>query len=315
MENSCIEGTYNDTPEYIIEQIEEDSPETEEEDYSLWIKDGSEYIPATNIETVRSIPSGVYKIVYRRDDYRAIPVPINTDELYIFSEDYTSTILEESKSFWDKAQLYKDNHLIHKRGILLSGRAGCGKTSIITMLIKQIVDNGGLVFMVSNTDDFNILSGCLNSIIRKIEQNRPIITVIEDVDQIISEFGDNDYRLLDFMDGKASIDNHLIILTSNDTTKLSEALLRPSRIDLTFEIPNPNIKIRKEFFKHKGIKDEEKINEYAKVTKNFTFAELKEFFIGTEILGKPVDKVIKQITTPFDCKDYLNKIKSMKGIE
>ena len=45
-----------------------------------------------------------------------------------------------------------------------------------------------------------------------------------------------------------------------------------------------------------------------------SFAELKEVFIGTQILGKSLEQVIKQIKTPLAYKDHLTKSHNMKGL-
>lgn len=274
--------------------------------YSMWLDENGEYEPAVNLRTCEHIPSGVYKVAWKQNNWRLVPVQVNTDELYQFSEDYTTKLIEEADIFWKKADIYKQYNLSHKRGLLLCGAPGCGKTAIITLLMKQLINQDGLIFVVNNTRDFGHLCDTINSVIRNIEKTRPIITIIEDVDQLISDYGGNDSELLDFLDGKNSVEHHLIILTSNDTTELSEALLRPSRIDMLIEIPNPSDNIRKEFFQKKGIEDSD-LDKYVKATENMSFAQLKEVFIGAKILGKDLDKVVDQINTPFECKDYLNK--------
>ena len=101
---------------------------------------------------------------------------------------------------------------------------------------------------------------------------------------------------------------------SNDTSNLSDALLRPSRIDLTYEILNPDEKIRKEYFAKKGV-EEKDLDKFAKLTEGMSFAQMKEVFIGTVVQGTDIKKVVKRILDPFKCKDYLNKTKPMKGIE
>lgn len=287
--------------------------EKEEEAYSMWFQEGTEFVPSVNLKTVEKIPSGAYKVVWKRDEWRVIPVPINTDELYSFPDDITSKMLDETQLFWDKTDVYKEHKLTHKRGVLLCGSPGTGKTAVISMLISQIIKKDGLVFIANGVQDFLNLTESLSSIIRKIEPERPIITIIEDVDQVIKSLN-GDYQILDFLDGKTSIDHHLVILTSNDTTDLSSALLRPSRIDMSIEISSPSEEVRKEYFRKKGI-DEENLDEYVKKTDGFSFAELKEVFIGTKILGKEIDKVVDQIENPFECKDYLDKTIEMKGID
>lgn len=279
-----------------------------DQNYATWLETGDAYTPSTALKPVEKLPSGAYKIVMTQDGYKATSIPINSDELYTFSDGYTSTILKEVNNFWKKQDLYLKYNIAPRRGLLLEGPPGSGKSSIITLLIAQLLKSDGLVFLVNTAQDFNILADAMKSIIRKIEPERPIITVIEDVDKLVETLG-TDALLLDFMDGKASIDRHLIILTSNNTTGLSPALLRPSRIDMRFEMPNPTESIRKEFFIKKGI---DKVDDYVKATEGMSFAELKEVFIGTQILNKPLRKVIDQIKNPLETKDYFNTTKKTK---
>jgi SpoVK/Ycf46/Vps4 family AAA+-type ATPase len=278
---------------------------------TLWVKEGDVYTPDVTIQIANSLPSGVYKMVFADRVWRATTVPVKTDELYSFPDNLTDIILSEVEEFWGKKEIYEKHNIVHKRGILLCGTPGCGKTSIIQLLSKQIVERDGLVFVASDRDSFYGLVDNIKTI-KEIEKDRPIITIIEDVDQIISQFG-GDSPILDFLDGSKSIANHLCILTSNDTTDLSEALLRPSRIDLIYEIPNPKSDIRRAYFKNKGIAPE-KLTEMVAATKGLSFAELKEVFIAVEVMGKSLEDVIKRIKEPFKSKDYLHKVQKIKGI-
>jgi SpoVK/Ycf46/Vps4 family AAA+-type ATPase len=308
--NRCIDGAAEfviplDTP--ILETPEEVEPCT------LWIQEKDYFIPDISIKIHDKLPSGVYRMEFVERDWRAHKTTINTDELYSFSNNCTSTILSEVNAFWDKQEVYKQFKIAHKRGILLCGAPGCGKTSIIQLLVKQIVeDQNGLVFMASNQSEFVGLNQMLSSTVRQIEKDRPIITIIEDVDQLVNALG-GDATILDFLDGSNSIENHLVILTSNNTTSLSEALLRPSRIDLIYEIPNPTADVRREYFIKKEI-DPEIITDLVKQTEGFSFAELKEVFIAIKVLGKTVHETIKRIQDPFTSKDYLRKTKKIQGI-
>ena len=278
--------------------------------FSTWLINGDTYTPAIGIENTNKLPKGIFKITYTDDEYHANKIQLNSDELYTFKENFTDRILEEVDSFWSKADLYKQHNLIHKRGILLSGGPGCGKSSLITLLANQLTEKDGIVFLVNNYKDFLIISDCLNPIIRKIEPDRPIITVIEDIDKLLDENGENDSELLNFLDGKNSINHHVVIMTSNNTCDLSEALLRPSRIDLHFEIPALTSDIRKEYFKRKGINKSD-LESFTKASKGMSFAQLKEIFIGTQILGKSLEQVVQRLNNPLGSKDYLTSTKSI----
>lgn len=283
----------------------------EDLEYSTWISTGEDYIPAVNLKCVDNIPAGMYACAFVDRDYHLTPIPINSDELFIFSDSYQESILSEIKQFWDKKELYKKYNLCHKRGILLEGGPGTGKSSLITQVIQHIIELNGVVFTVRNASEFQFLPIVLKSIFRKIEPERPVITIIEDVDKIIENLG-GDQILLDFMDGKQSINNHLVILTSNNTSELSDALLRPSRIDLRYRLDNPNDNVRKEYFQYKGISDDQ-LDEYVRLTKNLSIADLKEVFIATVILNKSIDQVVKDIKNPLQKRDYLTQSLKITG--
>lgn len=298
---------------YFMEQPLIEDNDKEDLAYSLWIQEKDYFTPDVSIQLHKSLPAGIYRMEYVERDWRAHQFTINTDELYSFSNSCTTTILQEAINFWNRKDVYEKYKISHKRGILLCGAPGCGKTSIIQLLVKQIVDTqNGLVFMASNKEEFAGLTQNLSSTIKKIEKDRPIITIIEDVDQLIQAFG-GDSIILDFLDGSLSIENHLVILTSNNTEDLSTALLRPSRIDLIYEIPNPNAEIRKEYFINKQV-EEDKLEELVKQTDGMSFAELKEVFIAVQVHGKSISDTVKRINDPFAAKDYLRKTKKIKGI-
>lgn len=285
----------------------------EVEPCTLWVQNKDYFIPDISITIHEKLPPGVYKMELVDRDWQAHKVEINTDELYAFTNDCTSDILNEVSNFWEKKELYQQFNIAHKRGILLCGAPGCGKTSIIQLLVKQIVtEMNGLVFVASTSSEFSGLSHMLSNTIRQIEKDRPIITIIEDVDQLITSLG-GDACILDFLDGSTSIENHLVILTSNNTTDLTEAILRPSRIDLIYEIPNPSSEVRRLYFQKKEI-DPEILTELTSKTDGFSFAELKEVFVAIKVLGKTVNETIQRIKHPFTCKDYLRKNKKIQGI-
>jgi hypothetical protein len=145
-----------DAPDIII-PLGPALPEKQEdvEPCTLWVQDKDYFIPDISIRIHDQLPSGVYRMEFVERDWKAHKTNINTDELYAFSNNCTSTILEEVNTFWDKKDLYKQFKIAHKRGILLCGAPGCGKTSIIQLLVKQIVDEQhGLVFTASNQSEF-----------------------------------------------------------------------------------------------------------------------------------------------------------------
>ena len=298
--------------DYLIEdynsshliKVNNDDENFNMENYSMWIFDGKEYTPSLKLKIKKTLPKGIYKIDYEEGKYFIGQIKNNTDEIYKLSNKIVNTILTEIDDFWNKKDLYEKHHILHKRGLLLEGPAGNSKTSTINLIIENILNNDGLIFIVRSLREFNLLCDFL-PIFRQIEPNRNVITIIEDIDQLIDMGGGFDVNILDFLDGKNSINHHLVIMTSNNTTRLSEALLRPSRIDVRFVLELPNKQTRYEYLEKKGI-NKDKLNEYAEKTDGMTFAQLKELFISTEILNKDIDTAINKIMHPLETKDYLS---------
>ena len=289
--------------EHLI-KVNNDDENFNMENYSMWIFDGKEYTPSLKLKIKKTLPKGIYKIDYEEGKYFIGQIKNNTDEIYKLSNKIVNTILTEIDDFWNKKDLYEKHHILHKRGLLLEGPAGNSKTSTINLIIENILNNDGLIFIVRSLREFNLLCDFL-PIFRQIEPNRNVITIIEDIDQLIDMGGGFDINILDFLDGKNSINHHLVIMTSNNTTRLSEALLRPSRIDVRFVLELPNKQTRYEYLEKKGI-NKDKLNEYAEKTDGMTFAQLKELFISTEILNKDIDTAINKIMHPLETKDYLS---------
>lgn len=100
-----------------------------------------------------------------------------------------------------------------------------------------------------------------------------------------------------------TIDHHLVIATTNDSSDLSDALLRPSRMDLRIVIDYPSENSRREFFTFKGVVEDD-LEDFVNQTKSFSMSELKEVFIGTYVLGKSLKHVVAQIKEPLIKQKY-----------
>ena len=92
-----------------------ESREDEVEPCTLWVQNKDYFIPDISITIHDKLPPGVYRMEVVDRDWQAHKVDINTDELYTFTDDYTSTILNEVSNFWNKKDLYKQFNIAHKR--------------------------------------------------------------------------------------------------------------------------------------------------------------------------------------------------------
>lgn len=292
-----------ETIELMLSDFVESEPDLSEDKVSMWVKDKDYYIPSTDISVTRELPPGIYQVDYSNDrGYFCKPIKIETDELFIFTDSITTNLLEEIENFWNKETLYKEKKLVHKRGILLSGFAGTGKTTMINMLSKELIDRGGVVFKIYGIKNLSYYIDFMKHGFRKIQPKTPIITILEDIDQ----YQDIESELLDFLDGQYHLNHHLIIATSNNTENIPDTFLRPSRLDLKIEVDYPSEQTREEFFRNKEVPEND-LSELVKATKECSLADLKEVYICVYLLDYTVEEALTQVLDPTEKKNYLER--------
>ena len=124
------------------------------------------------------LPSAIYKFIKTDQGMFFEKQTFPTDQAISLPGLPSDYILNQMKVFWEKADLYKEHGLIHKRGILMYGAPGCGKTSIVRLLCDEILKMGGVVFSI---DDFENAASFVNEF-RSIEPERMILTIQEDIE-------------------------------------------------------------------------------------------------------------------------------------
>lgn len=295
----------NQNPQvFILEDFFDNFSEEEVPDVkvSLWVKDKDIIRASTDITLMKKIDPGIYSVDFSKDyGYYCKKINIKSDELFIFSDSITQKLLEEIDLFWTKAEIYKENKLIHKRGILLEGFPGTGKSSIISILSAEIIKKGGVVFKINNFRNLDNYIEFVRSSFRKLQPDTPIITILEDLDQ----YEEVEIELLDFLDGKTHLDHHVIIATTNNTEVIPDTFLRPSRIDLKIEIPLPCETTRREYFLFKNV-PEEAIDNLVVKTDGLSLADLKELYICIYLLDYTIEDAILKVSSPREKKNYLN---------
>jgi energy-coupling factor transporter ATP-binding protein EcfA2 len=99
-----------------------------------------------------SIPAGLYDI--RSSQFEGIFLESKTvtlDELFLIPNDVLDLIIDDFEKFWASKDLYEQYKFTYKRGILMFGRPGCGKTTLNNLLTKQIIEKfNGIVLNVND---------------------------------------------------------------------------------------------------------------------------------------------------------------------
>lgn len=274
-------------------------PITEDEQFSTqslggWQKgsDGS-FLPSGHRELLSYIEAGAYNIRHSNSSgFYLEPHAIVTDELYQLPDDATKQALESITAFWDNEKVYRQHKLLYKRGIILYGPQGSGKSSIINMISKEIISNNGvIIYANANIVSLRAILGSF----RDIEPTRRIVVIMEDLENII-EYGEES-ALLSILDGENQIDNIVFIATTNYPRKLPARIVnRPSRFDDIILVPLPSAEAREFYIKSvaKGVIGDE-LSKWVADTEGMSIAHVRELIIGVDCLNKDYDTVIGRL--------------------
>jgi AAA+ superfamily predicted ATPase len=249
--------------------------------------------------TFPKLESGVYNIA--SNQYHGIVFikrNICVDDLLKFPDSVSGKILEEITTFWTKGPKFKEHGFLHRRGYLLHGPAGSGKTCLVQQIIADIVESGGLVFQCSGQP--STFSDGLD-LFRKVEPNRPAVCLFEDIDAIIDEHGEDE--ILTLLDGENQIDKVLNIGTTNYPEKLDPRLVaRPRRFDRVIKVGMPSDAVRRMYFEKKLKIQGGEVDKWVDSTKDFSFAACAELVISVKCFEKPLDEAVKILKAMTDTK-------------
>ncbi|KAG0166293.1 hypothetical protein DFQ28_007716 [Apophysomyces sp. BC1034] len=140
-------------------------------------------------------------------------------------------ILQDMETFCKRKKWYKSRGIPYRRGYLLHGPPGTGKTSLIQALASKMRMNVAIVSLLEVKSDSDF-SDMLSDVPSKS------ILVIEDIDHYMSSVsGKQTSRvtmsgMLNALDGIQGQEGSMVFMTGNQIDKLNPALLRPGRMDV-----------------------------------------------------------------------------------
>jgi len=223
---------------------------------------------------------------------------VNLDELFVLPDSASEDVLKQIESFWEKEDHFRKFGFLWKRGIMLWGPPGSGKTSTLQLVSNQIIQRGGIAVYVSNPG----LAAHGLELLRSIEPSRPLVVMLEDIDAIVRDYGES--QLLALLDGELQIDNVVFVATTNYPEDLDKRLKnRPSRFDYVKKIGMPSADARRLYLANKNPRldaDNSEMEKWVELTNGFSVAHLKELIVSVEVFEVPVDDAAKRLRLMMD---------------
>ncbi|KAI4200315.1 MAG: hypothetical protein LQ346_002393 [Caloplaca aetnensis] len=163
-------------------------------------------------------------------------------ESVILDEGVKERVVADLKDFLRSERWYYDRGIPYRRGYLLHGPPGSGKSSFIQALAGDLDYN----IAILNLSERGLTDDRLNYLLTVIP--RRTLVLLEDVDAAFSnrrtQSEADGYRganvtfsgLLNALDGVASAEERVLFLTTNHVERLDSALVRPGRVDMTVRL-------------------------------------------------------------------------------
>lgn len=194
----------------------------------------------------------------------------------LLAESVKSRIETEVIRFFEQevAALYREMNVPYRRGVLLHGPPGNGKTSTIRHIGASLPQIPAMILRPAANFDSDDLQQALD----RWRRQAPAVLVIEDLNWLLNEVNVSTFlNLLDGIDSNVT-SGLLLIATTNHPDQLDPAVNnRPGRFDVVIEVPCPDRALRIEFFRRKWAgASAESIEKLAAATDRLSFAHLQE---------------------------------------
>ncbi|CAL1702509.1 unnamed protein product [Somion occarium] len=227
------------------------------------------------------------------DMFRAIRAASWDD--VVLHPSFKEGIRRDTETFFNSQEIYRSLGITWKRGILLLGPPGNGKTESIKALLNEFPN--AALYVKSFSTPYGPEYG-VRGIFEKARKHAPCILVLEDLDSMVTDEVRSFF--LNEMDGLAQNEGILTIATSNHPERIDDAILnRPSRFDVKYDYTLPDFELR-QAFASKWIRkigglgsiagggsgvtftnsSADLVKKLAEKTEGWTFAFLKELFIS-----------------------------------
>ena len=193
-----------------------------------------------------------------------------------------SLLRDDFEAFWERESWFREKRIPYRRGYLLHGPPGNGKTTAV----RAMMCSRGLSAFTMRLFDERTSDADLDELFDAAQKERPAMVLLEDLDRAFPRTGESPTNvslqyLLNCLDGVATGEGIVVVATANQPSLLDPAILRrPGRFDRVVNFPNPSATLRDAYFRHMNADfNGDTLSEPISESEGFSFAQLREAYV------------------------------------
>ncbi|QKS70005.1 ATP-binding protein [Paenalkalicoccus suaedae] len=189
--------------------------------------------------------------------------------------------------FLEDGSFFKTYDIPYKRGILLYGHPGNGKTTLVKSIAGSVEAPVVYWQITEHTSSYTVME-----VFQKVAKLTPMVLVIEDLDSMPLDVRS---VFLNTLDGSTSKEGVFLVGTTNYPEKIDPALVnRAGRFDRSYELKLPGKELRSQYAKVKRFDrflTEDQVELLVEKTDGLSFAQLNELYTSAALQWHYEEKV------------------------